>query len=91
MKEGIHPDYRSVVIKDASSGWAILTRSCARSNQTVKWEDDGQEYPLVLVETSSASHPFFTGKHKVVDAAGRIEKFKRRYEKSAAATDKASK
>ena len=88
MKEGIHPDYRNVVIKDSSSGWSILTKSCARSNQTVQWED-GQDYPLVLVETSSASHPFFTGKHKVVDSAGRIEKFKRRYEKSN--TDKSAK
>ena len=81
MKDGIHPDYRPVVIKDSSNGWAFLTRSTAISNQTVQWED-GQEYPLISVETSSASHPFFTGKHKVVDTAGRIEKFKRKYDKA---------
>ena len=81
MKDGIHPDYRTVVIKDTSCDWSFLTRSTAVTNQTVKWED-GNEYPLVSVETSSASHPFFTGKHKVMDTAGRIEKFKRKYDKA---------
>jgi large subunit ribosomal protein L31 len=81
MKKEIHPNYRAVVIKDASSDWSFLTKSCAKSSETVKWED-GKEYPLVTVETSSASHPFFTGKHKVVDKAGRIEKFKRKYDKA---------
>lgn len=80
MKDGIHPNYRPVLIKDSSCGFTFLTRSCAESNTTEKWED-GQEYPVILVETSSASHPFFTGKHKVVDTAGRIEKFKRKYAK----------
>jgi len=83
MKDGIHPNYRPVVIKDISCGWAFLTRSCAKSNETVKWED-GNEYPLINTETSSASHPFFTGKsNRVSDTAGRIEKFKRKYDKAA--------
>jgi len=81
MKKDLHPNYRPVVIKDASNGWAFLTRSTVNTNETTKWED-GKEYPLIIVETTSASHPFFTGKHKVVDTAGRIEKFKRKYEKA---------
>ena len=79
MKTGIHPeDYRLVVFKDISNDQAFLCRSCAPTRETIKW-DDGNEYPLVKLEISSFSHPFFTGKMKFVDTAGRIEKFKKRY------------
>jgi large subunit ribosomal protein L31 len=81
MKKGIHPNYRPIIIKDASSEWSFMTRSTAVTNETTKWED-GNEYPCVTVEMTSASHPFFTGKTKAVDKAGRIEKFKRKYEKA---------
>ena len=81
MKEGIHPkNYRLVVFKDMSNGHAFLSRSTAPSKETVKWED-GNEYPLVKLEISNTSHPFFTGKNVLVDTAGRIDKFKKRYEK----------
>ena len=78
MKEGIHPDYHFVVFKDAASGFMTLTRSTRQSSETVRWED-GNEYPVIVVEVTSASHPFFTGKEKVLDTAGRIEKFRRKY------------
>ncbi|GAB3515069.1 type B 50S ribosomal protein L31 [Pseudoxanthomonas daejeonensis] len=80
MKAGIHPDYRDVVFFDVTSDFKILTRStlAAGAKETVKWED-GNEYPLVKIEISSASHPFYTGKHKVMDTSGRIDKFQRRY------------
>ena len=81
MKKDIHPKYDFVVFKDIASDFAFLTRSTARSNEKMKWED-GNEYPLVKVEISSESHPFYTGKQKLVDTAGRIEKFKRRYKKN---------
>ena len=80
MKTGIHPDYREVVFQDLSSEFAILTRSTIETKDTIKWED-GNEYPLVKVEVSSASHPFYTGKHKTLDAGGRVDKFKKRYGK----------
>ena len=81
MKKGIHPDgYRLVVFKDMSNGYSFLTRSSAASRETVKWED-GKEYPLIKLEISNTSHPFFTGKNVLVDTAGRIDKFKKRYEK----------
>ena len=81
MKKGIHPDsYRLVVFKDMSNEYSFLTRSTAPTKETIKWED-GNEYPLVKVEISHMSHPFFTGKSMFVDTAGRIEKFKKRYEK----------
>ena len=80
MKAGIHPEYREVVFQDVSSDFAILTRSTVESKETIKWED-GQEYPLVKVEVSSASHPFYTGKHKVLDSGGRVDRFKKRYGK----------
>ena len=81
MKKGIHPDkYRFVVFKDTSNDFAFLTRSCGLSKETIKW-DDGKEYPLIKMEISSASHPFYTGKMKLVDTAGRIDKFKNRYKK----------
>ena len=81
MKAGIHPEYRDVVFQDVSSDFAILTRSTMGSKETIKWED-GNEYPLIKVEVSSASHPFYTGKHKVLDSGGRVDRFKKRYGKS---------
>lgn len=78
MKADIHPKYQNVVFQDVSSNFAILTRSTMTSKETIKWED-GKEYPLVKVEISSQSHPFYTGKHKVMDAGGRVDKFRRRY------------
>ncbi|UHQ20860.1 type B 50S ribosomal protein L31 [Lysobacter sp. KIS68-7] len=78
MKAGIHPEYRPVVFHDVTSDFKILTRSTLSSKETVKWED-GQEYPLVKVEISSATHPFYTGKNKVIDTSGRVDKFRKRY------------
>jgi large subunit ribosomal protein L31 len=81
MKKGIHPNnYRFVVFKDMSNGYSFLSRSGAASRETIKWED-GNEYPLIKLEISNTSHPFFTGKNVLVDTAGRIDKFKKRYEK----------
>ncbi len=80
MKAGIHPKYREVVFQDLSSDFTILTKSTIDTKETIKWED-GKEYPLVKVEVSSASHPFYTGKHKVLDSGGRVDKFKKRYTK----------
>ncbi|TXC76945.1 type B 50S ribosomal protein L31 [Luteibaculum oceani] len=81
MKKGIHPEeYRQVVFKDVSNDYSFVTRSTAPSNETIKWED-GNEYPLIKVEISHKSHPFFTGKIQFVDTAGRIDKFKTRYAK----------
>jgi large subunit ribosomal protein L31 len=80
MKADIHPKYSPVVFQDVTSNFSFLTRSTLTSKETVKWED-GQEYPLVKVEISSASHPFYTGKQKLVDTSGRIDKFKKRYTK----------
>lgn len=81
MKQGIHPEYRTVVFRDTSADFSFLTRSTLTSNETVTWED-GNEYPLIRVEISSASHPFFTGKQKLVDTAGRVERFQRRVAKT---------
>ena len=78
MKKGIHPNYRPVVFQDTSADYAFLTRSTVETKETIKWED-GNEYPLVKLEISSASHPFFTGKQKILDSAGRVEKFNRKY------------
>ncbi len=78
MKADIHPKYNPVVFQDASSNFAILTRSTMTSKDKIKWED-GQEYPVVKIEISSASHPFYTGKHKIVDSGGRVDKFRKRY------------
>jgi large subunit ribosomal protein L31 len=81
MKKDIHPDnYRLVVFKDFSSDDAFLTRSCAKTEETIEWED-GNEYPLVKLEISSYSHPFYTGKMKYVDTAGRIDKFNKKFAK----------
>ena len=81
MKKELHPaNYRFVVFKDMSNGYSFLTRSTAPSKEVVKWED-GNEYPVVKLEISHTSHPFYTGKMQLVDTAGRIDKFKKRYEK----------
>ena len=81
MKKGIHPEnYRTVVFKDMSNEHAFLSRSCASTKETIKWED-GNEYPLIKVEVSSESHPFYTGKAQFVDTAGRIDKFRQKYGK----------
>lgn len=78
MKDGIHPDYHPVVFYDTSSGTGFLTRSTATGTQTIEWED-GSTYPIVRVEISAESHPFWTGNQRIVDAAGQVEKFRRRY------------
>ncbi|MBL1116934.1 type B 50S ribosomal protein L31 [Streptomyces sp. 110] len=78
MKPGIHPAYRPVVFRDRAADFAFLTRSTATSDKTVEWQD-GNTYPVIDVEISSASHPFYTGNQRVVDTAGRVERFQRRY------------
>jgi large subunit ribosomal protein L31 len=79
MKKEIHPsDYRLVVFKDMSNEYAFLCPSCTNTKETITWED-GNEYPLVKLDISHTSHPFFTGVVKFVDTAGRIDKFKSRY------------
>lgn len=80
MKKDIHPSYREVVFHDTSSDFKFMTRSTIETEDTVKWED-GNDYPLVKIEVSSASHPFYTGKKLFVDTAGRVEKFNKRYKK----------
>ncbi len=81
MKQGLHPEsYRFVVFKDMSNGQSFLSKSTAYTKETIKWED-GNEYPLVKLEISNTSHPFFTGKNVLVDTAGRIDKFKKKYAK----------
>ena len=78
MKPDIHPEYRLVVFQDTSAGTSFLTRSTIETTELVEWED-GNEYPLAKVGISSASHPFFTGQMTIVDTAGRVERFERRY------------
>lgn len=81
MKKGIHPEnYRFVVFKDMSNGYSFLSKSTAVTKETIVFED-GKEYPLVKIEISNTSHPFYTGKNMLVDTAGRIDKFKKRYSK----------
>ena len=80
MKADIHPNYRPVVFQDVTSDFSFLTRSTLSSKETVKWED-GQEYPLIMVEVSSHSHPFYTGKQKMMDTSGRVDRFRKRYQK----------
>jgi large subunit ribosomal protein L31 len=80
MKADIHPKYQPVVFHDVTSDFKFLTRSTMTSKERIAWED-GNEYPVVKVEISSASHPFYTGKHKIVDTAGRVDKFRKRYAK----------
>jgi large subunit ribosomal protein L31 len=78
MKEGIHPNYRPVVFQDISTGEMIVTRSCVNAKDTI--QVDGETLPLVRLEVSSFSHPFYTGKQSLVDTEGRVEKFKNKYE-----------
>jgi large subunit ribosomal protein L31 len=81
MKQGIHPaNYRFVIFKDMSNGTTFLSRSSTPTKETIKWED-GNEYPLIKLEISNTSHPFFTGQKVLVDTAGRIDKFKKKYAK----------
>ena len=80
MQADIHPQYREVVFQDVTSDFKFRTRSTMASKETVKWED-GNEYPLIKVDISSATHPFYTGQNKVMDTSGRIDKFKKRYAK----------
>ena len=80
MKKGIHPEYREVVFQDMTSDFKFITRSTMTSDETITMED-GKEYPVIKVEVSSASHPFYTGKNIFVDTAGRVEKFNTRYKK----------
>jgi len=92
MKPDIHPNYRPVVFMDASADFKILTQSTVETEETTEWED-GNTYPLYKVEISSASHPFYTGTMKIIDSAGRVERFEKRYgrrRKNSAATDAAA-
>ena len=86
MKPDIHPDYRYVVFQDMSAGTSFSTRSTMVTNETVTWED-GTEYPLAKVEISRESHPFVTGTMKIVDTAGRVERFEKRYGRRRAKSD----
>lgn len=79
MKQSMHPEYKEIVIKDMSSGFTFLTRSTRIPTETMEFE--GKTYPVIKVEVSSKSHPFFTGQERIMDTAGRIEKFNRRYSK----------
>jgi large subunit ribosomal protein L31 len=89
MKPGIHPEnYRLVVFKDMSNDYSFITKSCVETKETIKFED-GNEYPVVKLEISHMSHPFYTGKVKLVDTAGRVDKFRNRYKKEAKASDDA--
>ena len=78
MKTDIHPNYQAVVFRDLASGAMFLTRSTVTSSKTMEWED-GTTYPVIDVEISSESHPFYTGKQRIMDSAGRVEKFNQRF------------
>lgn len=80
MKKEIHPEYREVVFFDTTSDFKFMTKSTMTSEETIKWED-GNEYPVIKIEVSSASHPFYTGKNILLDTAGRVEKFNKKYKK----------
>lgn len=80
MKKDIHPNYRDVVFYDTSSEFKFLTKSTIETNETIEWTD-GKTYPLYKIEVSSESHPFYTGKKMLLDTAGRVEKFNKRYAK----------
>ena len=83
-KTELHPkDYRAVVFMDEAANFSFLTKSTAASDETIKWED-GNEYPLVKIQISSASHPFFTGEEKIIDTEGRVDRFKARAKKAEA-------
>jgi len=81
MKKDIHPNYREVVFYDTSSEYKFITKSTIETNEMITWED-GKEYPVFKIEVSSKSHPFYTGKKMLLDTAGRVEKFNRRYKKN---------
>ncbi|MEN7548463.1 type B 50S ribosomal protein L31 [Rapidithrix thailandica] len=81
MRKDIHPEYREVVFLDLTSGHKFLTRSTMTSDETVEWED-GSTYPVIKVEISSASHPFYTGKRSFISKAGRVEKFNQKYKRA---------
>jgi large subunit ribosomal protein L31 len=88
MKKSLHPDnYRLVVFEDLNNGFRFITRSTAAAEETTKW-DDGNEYPLIKVHITSASHPFFTGEERILDIEGRVDKFKARAAAGQAAKDK---
>ena len=78
MKDGIHPEYREVIFQDVGADFSFITRSTIATRNTIKWTD-GKEYPLVKIEVSSKSHPFYTGKQMILDTAGRVEKFNKKY------------
>ena len=78
MKKDIHPEYKEVVFQDVQSDFKFLTRSTMSSDEKIKWED-GKEYPLIKVEVSSASHPFYTGEQRLIDTGGRVERFRKRF------------
>ena len=80
MKKEIHPEYREVVFFDTTSDFKFMTKSTMTSEETIKWED-GNEFPVIKIEVSSASHPFYTGKNILLDTAGRVEKFNKKYRK----------
>lgn len=80
-KEMKDEEYRAVVFEDTAAGFSFLTKSTAKSEETTKWKD-GKEYPLIRVQISSASHPFFTGEEKIIDTEGRVDRFKARAEKA---------
>ena len=88
MKKGIHPEYKQVVFQDISSGFSFLTRSTLPSTETVEWED-GNTYPVIKVEISSQSHPFYTGKNNFSSRAGRVERFNNKYKKFSKKTEAA--
>lgn len=77
MKEGIHPEYREVVFQDMSNDFKFITRSTIQTRESIEFE--GTTYPLIKIEVSSESHPFYTGKHKIVDTAGRVDKFRKKF------------
>ena len=78
MKKDIHPEYREVVFLDHAGNFSFLSRSTVRTTHTIEWQD-GKTYPLVRLDISSASHPFFTGKMKLVDSTGQIERFRKKF------------
>ncbi|HWJ93596.1 MAG TPA: type B 50S ribosomal protein L31 [Telluria sp.] len=88
MKTDIHPDYREVVFHDLSCDFKFITRSTIATRETTTFE--GKEYPLIKIEVSAESHPFFTGKHKIVDTAGRVEKFRQKFGKVGSKTSVAN-
>ena len=88
MRKDIHPEYRDVVFQDMSCDFKFVTRSTIQTREKITYE--GQEYPLVKIEVSAESHPFFTGKHKIVDTAGRVEKFRQKFGKVGSKTQVAA-